>query len=187
MLVTRQSVAWQNQLEMRGAPMSVTALVAVLGLVSGITGTVLGVLNFLRDRAAVEVSLQWDMSVTPGTEYDANKKWGVITVANIGRRPIFVSHVAIRLTKSASIQGGYSHLVVPASITGKSLTEGSPAERYILTQDGLEEYAAHWRGMVAQVSDARGREWKSKKLRQDQKPSWAKSATDAATQDSQKG
>ena len=56
--------------------MTVTALVAILGLMSGVIGTVLGVLNFLRDRAAVEVSLQWDMSVTPGTGYDTNKKWG---------------------------------------------------------------------------------------------------------------
>lgn len=167
--------------------MTITDVTALLGLVAGVTGTVLGVLNFLRDRAAVEVSLQWDMSVTPGTEYDVNKKWGVITVANIGRRPIFVSHVAIRLPKKAAIKGGYSHLVIPSSITGKTLTEGSPAERYVLTQDGLEEYAAHWRGLVAQVSDTRGREWKSKKLRRDQRPSWAKPATDTAKQGSQKG
>jgi hypothetical protein len=161
------------QRELPGDAMTVTALVAVLGLISGVTGTVLGVLNFLRDRAAVEVSLQWDMSVTPGTEYDVNKKWGVITVANIGRRPIFVSHVAIRLPKRASIKGGYSHLVIPSGITGKTLTEGAPAERYVMTQDGLDEHAAHWRGMVAQVSDTRGRVWSSKKLRRNQIPSWA--------------
>jgi hypothetical protein len=154
--------------------MTVTALVAILSLMSGVIGTVLGVLNFLRDRAAaVEVSLPWDMSVTPGTGYDTNKKWGVITVANIGRRPIFVSHVAIRLPKNASIKGGYSHLVIPSGISGKTLTEGAPTERYVVTQDDLERYAAHWRGMVAQVSDASGRVWRSKRLRSNQKPSWA--------------
>jgi hypothetical protein len=172
--------------ELPGDTMTVTELVAVLGLVSGVTGTVLGVLNFLRDRAAVEVSLQWDMSVTPGTEYDANKKWGVITVANIGRRPILVSHVALRLPKRASINGGYSHLVIPSGIIGKTLTEGAPAERYVVTQDGLEEYAAHWRGMVAQVSDTRGRVWSSKKLRRNQIPSWA-DASGAVSQNSQEG
>ncbi len=167
--------------------MTATDLAAIFGLISGVTGTVLGVLNFLRDRAAVEVSLQWDMSVSPGTEYDPNKKWGVITVANTGRRPIFVSHVAIRLPKKAAIKGGYSHLVIPSSIVGKTLTEGAPAERYVVTQDGLEAYAAHWRGLIAQVSDTRGREWRSKKLRRSKIPSWAEPSSSAAFQDSQKG
>jgi hypothetical protein len=152
--------------------MTVTEFVAVVGLISGITGTVLGIFNFLRDRAGVEVSLQWDLSVTPGTGHDATKKWGVITVANVGRRPIFVSHVAIRLPKKVSTTGGYSHLVIAGGLNGKTLAEGSPAERYVVTQDGLEEYAAHWRDMVAQVSDASGRVWKSRKLQKKQIPSW---------------
>lgn len=153
--------------------MTLTELVALLGLISGVTGTVLGVFNFLRDRATVEVSLQWDMSVTPGTELDPHKLWGVITVTNVGRRPIFVSHAAIRLPKRAVKAGGYSHLVVHGGIVGKSLTEGSPSERYVVTQDGLHKYAAYWRDLVAQVNDSTGRVWRSSRLRSDQVPSWA--------------
>ncbi len=151
--------------------MTVTDVAALLGLISGVTGTVLGVLNFLRDRAAVEVSLQWDMSVTPGTEYDANKKWGVIIVANVGRRPIFVSHVALRIPKAA--QQNYSHMVLNSGIVGKTLTEGSPVERFVITQDGLTELASHWRDVVAQVSDSSGRVWISKRLPKHRIPSWA--------------
>lgn len=151
--------------------MNLTEITAILGLISGVTGTVLGILNFLRDRAAVEVSLQWDMSVTPGTGYDADKKWGVITVANVGRRPIFVSHVALRIPKGT--RQGYSHMVLQSGISGKTLTEGSPAERFIVTQDGLQGMSAHWRDVVAQVSDSRGRTWVSKRMLRHPVPSWA--------------
>lgn len=154
--------------------MTVTDVVAILGLVSGVTGTVLGVLNFLRDRAAIDVSLQWDMSVTPGTGLDPHKRWGVITVTNVGRRPIFVSHAAIRLPKQAGKDGAYTYLVVNSAIVGKTLTEGSLSERYIVTQDGLDQYAVYWREMVAQVNDSSGRTWKSRKLRRNQIPSWAR-------------
>lgn len=157
--------------------MTVTDLIAILGLISGVAGTVLGVLNFLRDRAAVEVSLQWDMAVTPSTGLDARKLWAVITVTNVGRRPIFVSHAAIRLPKRAVKAGGYSHLVANDGVVGKTLTEGAPSERYVITQDGMQEHAAYWRDMVAQVSDSTGRVWKSRRLRKDRIPSWAQKAS----------
>ena len=149
--------------------MTITDFVAVCGLVAGITGTVLGILNYWRDRAKVEVSLQWDMEVTPGSGYDHTKKWGVISVTNVGRRPIFVSHAALKLPK------GYegTHLVVNAGITGKTLTEGAPTERYVVTQDRLEIYAKHWRSLTAQVNDSRGRAWRSPRLPRKEIPSWA--------------
>ncbi len=161
--------------------MTATALVAILGLISGVIGTVLGMLNFLRDRAAVEVSLQWDLTVTPDLGYDSTKKWGVITVVNVGRRPIFVSHVAIRLPKATWSDGVPSYLVVMGGMAGKTLAEGSPAERHIVTQDGLQEFASHWRDMVAQVNDSAGRVWKSKKLRREKVPSWAETTPPAGT------
>jgi hypothetical protein len=88
--------------------MTITQLMSLLGLIFGVVGTVLGVLNYLRDRADVRVTLQWDMAVTPGGKYDHRKQWGIIRVANVGRRPIFVSHVAIRVPKGFE----HSHLVV---------------------------------------------------------------------------
>ena len=148
---------------------TVTDVVAVLALVSGVVGTVLGILNFMRDRANVEVSLQWDMDVTPGSGYDHTKKWGVVSVTNTGRRPIFVSHAALRIPKGY----GHTHLVISAAITGKTLTEGSPTERYVVTQEGLEPYAKDWRKIIAQVNDSSGRAWKSKQPSVEDKPSWA--------------
>lgn len=149
--------------------MTLTDFIAVFGLVAGVIGTVLGVLNFWRDRAKVEVSLQWDMDVTPGSGYDHTKRWGVISVTNIGWRPIFVSHAALKLPQ------GYNgtHLVVIAGVVGKTLTEGAPTERYVVTQDGLEIYAKHWRSLKAHVNDSRGRAWRSKRLARKDIPSWA--------------
>lgn len=150
--------------------MTLTDFLAVFGLVAGVTGTVLGVMNYWRDRAKLEVSLEWDMEVTPGSGYDHTKKWGVISITNIGRRPIYLRYAALRLPK------GYdgTHLVLAAGIAGKTLTEGAPTERYVVTQDGLEIYAKDWRSLTAQVNDSHGRAWRSKPLPRNDIPSWAK-------------
>jgi hypothetical protein len=147
--------------------MTVTDVVAILGLVSGVTGTVLGVLNHLRDRARVEVSLQWDMKSFGDPRYDEKTLWGAINVTNVGRRPVHVSHVALRLPKGFD----HTHLLINSGIGGKTLPEGSPSELYVVTQDGMEKYVSVWDKIVAQVSDSTGRVWKSKPVKQ--VPSWA--------------
>lgn len=144
-------------------------VIGLFGLLFGLTGFILGVMNYLRDRAMLAVTLQWDMDVTPGTQYDHNKKWGVISVANAGRRTAYVSHAALRLPKGHDA----SHLVVMDSIQGEKLAEGDPTKVYLVDQDGLEPYASDWRKIVAQVSDSTGRIWKSKRLRGSPVPSWA--------------
>ena len=100
--------------------MTITQLTGLLGLIFGLVGTILGILNYLRDRADVTVTLQWDMAVTPGGEYDARQKWGIIRVANVGRRSIFISHVAIRVPKGFA----HSHLVASEGISGVKLAAG---------------------------------------------------------------
>lgn len=147
--------------------MTITEVVAVLGLASGVAGTVLGVMNYLRDRASVQVSLQWDMKSFGAPEYDENKFWGVVTVTNVGRRPIHVSHVALRLPKGLDD----THLLISDGIRGKTLSEAAPSEIHVVTQDGMEIYAKYWDKIVAQVSDSNGHEWKSKPVKK--RPSWA--------------
>jgi len=151
--------------------MTLGEFVAVAGLCFGLAGFVLGVLNYLRDRAKLVVTLQWDMEVTKGNEYDHKKLWGVIRVTNIGRRTTYISHPAIRLPK------GYKHslLLISAGIEGTKLAEGDPTKIYMVSQDGLEKYAKDWRKLVAQISDTTGKVWKSERLRENEVPSWAKS------------
>ena len=62
-------------------------------------------------------------------------------------------------------------------IAGDKLSEGDPTKVYVVPQDGLEKYAKDWRNVVAQISDSTGRVWKSKHLKRNEKPSWAKITT----------
>ena len=149
--------------------MTATDLVAIVGLVTGVAGSVLGVLSYLRDRARVEVGLQWDLNVVGDARYDENKKWGLITVTNVGRRPVYVSHVALRLPDN---RFGITHMVIREGIAGRTLAEGSPAATYVVDQADMERYASVWHLIRAQVSDSTGREWLSNWVRPP-KPSWA--------------
>lgn len=152
--------------------MTLTEAVSVVGLVFGVSGFVLGVLNYLRDRHKVVVSLQWDLDVTEGGGYDHTKKWGLIRVTNVGRRPSYVSHVSLKLPKGYD----HTHLVIMGGIVGKKLTEGDPSEAYVVEQAGMELYAKDWKNIVAQVSDSTGKTWFSKELRANQMPSWARAS-----------
>ena len=149
--------------------MTFVETVSVVGLVFGVSGFVLGVMSYLRDRHAVTVSLQWDLDVTQGSGYDHTKKWGVIRVTNTGRRTTYVSHVALKLPMGYD----HTHLVIMGGIVGKKLSEGDPSETYVVEQAGMERYAKDWRRIVAQVNDSTGKAWYSEKLNAKAKPSWA--------------
>lgn len=148
---------------------TLTDVVAVVGLVTGVAGLMLGVMNFVRDRVKLDIVLQWDMDVTPGTQYDPNKKWGFVRVQNTGRRTTFVSHVAIKMPEG---HGG-SHLLLMESIAGEKLVEGDAPKVYVLAQEGLEEYRKDWHKLIAVVTDSTGRVWKSKRVSREKPPTWA--------------
>jgi hypothetical protein len=146
---------------------TVTDVVAIVGLITGVSGLVLSILNYIRDRAKLDVHLQWDMAVTPGTRYDPTKKWGTVRVSNCGRRATYVSHVSLKLPK------GYDHsyLLIMESASGEKLSEGDAPRIYVVSQDGMEIYSNDWDKLFAQVSDSTGKIWKSNKVKE--KPSWA--------------
>lgn len=148
---------------------TLTDIVAVGGIISGVAGLVLGVMNFVRDRVKLDITLQWDMDITHGTQYDTSEKWGVVRVQNTGRRTTFVSHVAIKIPK------GYdgTHLLVMDSVAGEKLAEGDAPKIYVLTQEGLERYRKDWHKLIAVVSDSTGQVWKSRRVSRKKCPSWA--------------
>ena len=149
--------------------MTLSETTSLVALVFGLAGFVLGVLNYLRDRHKVLVTLQWDMSMTSDDRFDHDKKWGIITVTNVGRRPTYVSHVALKLPKGYD----HSHLLISGSIHGKKLTEGDPSEVFVVNQEGLEQYAKDWDRLKAQISDSTGKVWFSRKEKAAKRPSWA--------------
>ena len=152
------------------ATLTLTDVVAVCGLGFGLAGFVLSVLNFWRDNPRVCVELYWDLSAKPGTHYEPNIRYGVVSVANVGRRPIYVSHAALKLPKGY----GESHLILVEGIAGKKLQEGDEPARFKIDQNGMEKYAADWRKIRAQISDSTGKAYFSKRPAKSNIPSWAR-------------
>jgi hypothetical protein len=149
--------------------MTLQETAALAGLMLGTAGSVLGVMNYLRDRAKVRVTLQWDMSVTDNPAYDSSKKWGVVTITNTGRRPVYVSHVALRLPKGSKRRV----LLLRESVSGEKLGEGDRPKLYVSDQSNLGGYTKRWRKVYAEVTDSTGRVWRSRHQKWQTKPSWA--------------
>jgi len=145
----------------------ITELTAVLGLIFGLIGTIIGVSNYLRDKAKIVVLLQWDMAMTSEHE---NKRFGCITVTNIGRRAVFISHITLKLPEGSET----THYLIQGSLKGRKLSEGDPPAVFPVDQAGFDEIAARWQCIIAQVSDSTGKVWYSKKVKL--QPTWAKTA-----------
>ena len=138
-------------------------IATVIGLVTGVSGFTLGLMNYLRDKPSVKVELSWEMKTT-----DTQEMIGVIRVANVGRRAIFLSHIALKIPK------GYeeSYLVLKDGINGQKLSEGDAPLSFPVTYDGMGKYSKDWRKILAQVSDSAGKVYLSKKAGIEPKPSW---------------
>ena len=141
----------------------------LVGLVAGVSGFAIGILNYLRDNPKILIELQWDMSSYGNTGFNENELVGVIRISNTGRRPIYVSHVALKLPK------GYedTHLVISDGLVGQKLQEGDQPLTFPVSQEGLEKYKTKWKDIRAQVSGSTGKVWYSKKITKGQLPSWA--------------
>ena len=139
-------------------------LITYCGAILGAVGTTLGVLNFLRDRAKIEVHLQWDMADTHSKE-----KLGVIRVTNTGRRAIYYSHVALSLPPPCDPP----FFLIRGGLKGQKIAEGDEPQVCIVDQADMEKYKEHWRHIRAQVTDSTGKVWSSKTLPRRPVPSWA--------------
>ena len=152
-------------------PVGITDITALTGALVGVTALVLSVINYLRDSPKVRVTLLWDMRVTDSRRYDTTKLWGMVTVANVGRRPIYIRVANLKLPKGYK----HSHLVLSEGITGQRLAEGDPPAIFTVKQDGLDQYAKDWRKIRAAVYDTAGREYLSpRKPSKKIPPSWVK-------------
>jgi len=152
--------------------MTLQEAAALTGVVLGTFGSVLGVLNYLRDRSKVTVTLQWDMAVTDNPTYDPKKKWGLVKVANVGRRPVYVSHASLRLPRGSKHQV----LLLSDSVAGARLAEGDPPKAYVVDQTRLGDYTQEWKKVYAEISDTTGKSWRSKYQKWQTRPSWVPGA-----------
>lgn len=157
----------------------VTFVTAIIGMVFGTVGAILGTLAYLRDRPRVVVTLQWDMAASPGAvDYlalkgapkDPKKLWGVVGVTNTGRRPVFISHVHLGLPKGSPTQ----NLLLVEGIQGNKLGEGDPPKTFIVDQEQLPAAVnlKKWREVRGQVRDSAGKLYRSRRAKEKTPPSW---------------
>lgn len=154
---------------------TITDINAVLGVLFGLSGLTLAIINYRRDNPKIVVDLQWDMSMIEvgGGPQDRDKLHGVITVTNIGRRPIYISHVSLKLSPK-------DYLLLIEGLSGQKLAEGDPPRRFTVDHDRviqeigdrLRKQPNMWKLIRAQVSDSVGKRYLSKKVKKC--PEWAK-------------
>jgi len=109
----------------------------------------LSVLNYLRDRACITVTLDWDMKNS-----QTGETMGLIRATNTGRRPVFINVVSLGLPRGSR----FTHLVMLDSIGGTKLGEGEQPMSVPVKYDGsLAEYSGIWRNMRACATDSTGK------------------------------
>jgi hypothetical protein len=143
----------------------VTLVTAICGVVFGFGGLSLGILNFLRDRPRLTVTLNWNMVGAGGPTFDPKKRWGLVRVTNVGRRPVYLAIVALKLPKNSKTPKGfeYSHLVLMDSVRGRSLAEGDPPAIFPVDQEQLIKDSLPWQQLWAIAEDSTGKVYESKK------------------------
>ena len=80
--------------------MDVLAVITgIVVMITGSCGLLLSILNYFRDKPNIQITLTWDMSTYGVTTitHGLDKLWGVVSITNIGRRPVFFSHFHLEL------------------------------------------------------------------------------------------
>jgi hypothetical protein len=141
----------------------ITLSLAILGTITGVVGTALGIWSFKRDTPSVVVSVLWDAKKHPPS--DSDESWGVLRIENTGRRSVFVSHAHIRVGKSEKVY------VIPETISGYKISEGDKPIIIPLSQQGLELFSNDWETVCIVVEGTGGKKYTSNFP--EKRPSWA--------------
>lgn len=131
---------------------------SILGMVLGTAGFTISVLNYLRDRPQVKVTLQWNM-VDPKT----GEARGLVRVTNTGRRAVFICIAALETPDGVDF-------ILNDSVVGTKLGEGDKPEAYLFNHDGIAKYSNKWREIRAFAEDSTGKRYQSKYPAKDAKP-----------------
>jgi hypothetical protein len=158
--------------------MSLTLVISLVSGAIGVSAFTLSVLNYLRDRPKVRVTLKFDMAVSGEGMLDPAKPWGLISVTNAGRRPVFISIAAFGYWRGRALKPRWRRLpdghflqIAGQSVGGTKLGEGDAPVTYIISQDGLDKFAPNWNKVRAYVEDSTGKRYMSRPV--STLPSWA--------------
>lgn len=159
----------QLMLESLNKSVTITDIAAFFGVIFGLSGLILGIMNYIRDQTNIAVTLNWDMKTVRIPNVNENKLWGLITVTNCGRRPVYINHVTLRLPKKN--KKDYSHLILRNGMFGQKLAEADPPATFEIDPDFMEEYSKDWKKIRAEIILSTGKTKLSKRVKK--KPSWA--------------
>lgn len=143
---------------------ALTTTGSLLGMVLGTAGLTISLLNYLRDRPRVKVTLSWNMVNT-----QTKAVTGLVRVTNTGRRAVFVAIAAIEIPNSPTVY------VLNDSLAGFKLAEGDKPAGYFISHEGMAVHAAYWRNIRAFVEVSTGEKYYSAYPRKNEPPpKWAK-------------
>jgi hypothetical protein len=144
--------------------MDLSGTLALIGGITGPLGFAIALLVFYRDRSRIVVSVAWDMVVLPA-EPGKRGSFAYVTVANLGRRPAYVSHISARQSGSAKA------ILLTSVVPGKILTEGSAPYSATIDEQVLKDNHVSWWLLRFSVSTASGELYFSPWL--ETPPKWA--------------
>jgi len=149
-----------------------TTIRAIAGLLVGLSGLILSVLNYRRERAKVLVSFH------PGRVMVLDRqghqaKLDQIHLTNAGRRPVYIVAAGVILFTLGQ------HVIrrtTTGGVKGRRLAEGDPPMSLVVP-DSVEmakflwqEHAGHWRYIRAFAEDGTGRRYLSPRF--ERRPFW---------------
>ncbi len=103
------------------------------------------------------------------TETITRQMYGLAKVTNVGRRPVFISVVALELPKGFK----HSHLILNTSIAGTKLSEGDKPIAHMINYTDLAQYSEQWQKIRAYAEDSTGKRYFSEPPQKNsKKPSW---------------
>ena len=143
---------------------ALTTTGSILGMVLGTAGLTISLVNYLRDRLQVKVTLSWNM-----TDARTHEVRGLVRVTNTGRRAVFISIAAIEIPNTSTVY------VLSDSLAGTKLAEGDKPAAYFISHEGMAVHAAYWRKVRAFVEVSTGEKYYSDYPRKNgAPPKWAK-------------
>lgn len=137
-----------------------TSITSILGMLLGTAGFVLSLVNFLRDRSSVQVTLTWEM-----VDRRTGENVGLVRVTNVGRRPVFITIVALQLPKGLRTE----HIILDDSLPGIRVGEGDKPAVYVVRYTDLGKNLQYRAAIRAYVEDSAGNSHISRLYREGRK------------------
>jgi hypothetical protein len=127
------------------------AFTGIGGLLVGFAGLVLGLANLARDKGALRVELCETAIPVNLPQYPLHIDWGLVTVANSGRRPVYLVSVDLILDSGET--------AVLFTSQSMQLTEGGEPSHNMFDKGDLHRRG--YRIICARARDSRGRRYYS--------------------------